>query len=286
MTQISGGAVALTGAASGIGRALALAFAEKGADLALADVDAGALADVAEQIRTRHNVAVSVHVTDVADAAAVQAFRDAAIARHPKLHILVCNAGIALQGRFDEMDLADLEKIMAVNFWGVVNGCHAFLPHLKAQPSAHIITLSSIFGIIAPPGQTAYSASKFAVRGFTEALRHELEDSAVRVAAVHPGGIKTPIAARARLAAKADPKTYADRAARFAELARTSPEAAAKRIIEGIERDEGRILIGPDARLMDRLQRWLPVRYWRLIRRQVEKRMQAPVRRGPGDAEV
>ncbi len=259
-------AAALTGAAGGIGRALAFGLAAQGCDLALADRDAAGLEAVAITLRTTHKVAVSVHPLDVADQQAVKAFAAAAVAAHPALNVLINNAGVTLLGTLAEIDLADFEWLMRVNFWGTVWGCHSFLPHLRAQPDAHIVNLSSVFGLIAPPGQAAYAASKFAVRGYTEALRHETAGTTLKVTCVHPGGVRTDIARNARAAAALSNQRAAIED-RFARMARTAPETAAARIIRGIVANEPRILIGPDARFIDRLQRWMPVRYWHIMGR-------------------
>jgi short-subunit dehydrogenase len=265
MTEIRGAAVALTGAANGIGRALAFALAGRGADLALADIDAPALTALADELRLNHQVNVSAHHVDVAREDEVERFAQAAIRQHPRLNVLINNAGVALQGWFEEMPLPDFEWLMATNFWGVVRGTHYFLPHLLAQPAAHIVNLSSVFGLIAPVGQTAYAASKFAVRGFTEALRHELATTRVRVTCVHPGGIATNIARNARAVEGVDAARREAAAARFDRVAKTTPEAAAAVIVEGLLHDRPRVLIGGDARFIDRLQRWLPASYWRVI---------------------
>ncbi len=164
---------------------------------------------------------------------------------------MINNAGVALHGRFEEISLDDLRWLMGINFWGVVYGVKYFLPLLKKEPSAHIVNISSVFGIVAPAGQSAYSASKFAVRGFTEALRHELEGTSVSVSCVHPGGIRTPIARRARLGANTPPGSRDEAVARFDRITPTMPDAAAARILQGVERREPRILIGRDARKID-----------------------------------
>src|SRR5882672_8284281 len=174
MTAINGSAAAVTGAASGIGRALALELAARGCDLALADRDEAGLQQVAAEISRDGKRKVSVHRVDVGEPAQIQDFASAAAAAHPKLNIVVNNAGVALLGQFNEIEQAQMEWLFNINFWGVVHGTRAFLPHLAKQQAAHIVNLSSLFGIIAPPGQTAYCAAKFAVRGFSESLRHEL----------------------------------------------------------------------------------------------------------------
>ena len=200
MTAIRGAAAAVTGAASGIGRALALELAARGCDLALADRDEAGLQAVAAEIAKTGATKVTVHAVDVGEPSQIEAFAQAAIAAHANLNIVVNNAGVALMGTFDEIDQAQMEWLFNINFWGVVHGTRAFLPHLSRQREAHIVNLSSIFGIIAPPGQTAYAAAKFAVRGFSESLRHELQMAAspVRLSVVHPGGVATNIARNSR----------------------------------------------------------------------------------------
>ena len=264
------GIAVLTGAAKGIGAALAMHLASRGCHLALIDRDRDALAAIAAAAR-KTSVAVSEHAADVADPAAAQSVRKTVLAEHGRASVLINNAGVALLGRFDEVSLADMEWLFAINFWGTVRMCEAFLPVLRREPVAQIVNLSSIFGIVAPAGQTAYAASKFAVRGFSEALRHELEDTGIGVSVVHPGGIRTTIAASARVAAAVDPQDAAERIARFDAFARTSPEAAAARIVEGIERRQKRIRIGRDAVRLDLLQRMLPVSYWALMKRRAAR---------------
>src|SRR5882724_9403667 len=200
MTTIRGSAAAVTGAASGIGRALALELAARGCDLALADRDETGLQTVAAEINRTHSRKVTAHRVDVSEPQQIADFAQAATSTHPGLNIVVNNAGVALLGQFNEIDQAQMEWLMNINFWGVVHATRAFLPHLRGQREAHIVNLSSIFGVIGPPGQTAYSASKFAVRGFSESLRHELQmtKSPVRLSVVHPGGVSTNIARNSR----------------------------------------------------------------------------------------
>lgn len=273
MTAISGSAAAVTGAASGIGRALALELAKRGCDLALADRDEAGLQTLATEIGRDGGRKVSVHRVDVGEAGQIREFATAAISAHPSLNILINNAGVALLGTFDEVDQAQMEWLININFWGVVHGTRAFLPHLAQQPAAHIVNLSSIFGIIAPPGQTAYCAAKFAVRGFSESLRHELAmaRSPVRLSVVHPGGIATNIARNAPSGRGVDNTRRAESIDRFEAFAKKSPAAAAVRIIEGIEKNQPRILIGSDARFMDLLQRFRPATYWSVLAKRLEK---------------
>ena len=274
MTAINGSAAAVTGAASGIGRALALELAARGCDLALADRDEAGLLETVAEIGKAGGRKVTTHRVDVADVNQIQDFAAAAIAAHPGLNIVINNAGVALLGNFDEVDQAQMDWLFNINFWGVVHATRAFLPHLAKQPAAHIVNLSSIFGIIAPPGQTAYSAAKFAVRGFSESLRHELAmaNSPVRLSVVHPGGVSTSIVRNSRTGVGVtDNARRAQSIDRFDAVARTTPAAAALRIIEGIEKNQPRILIGGDARFMDLLQRFRPGTYWAVLQRRIEK---------------
>jgi len=274
MTAISGSAAAVTGAASGIGRALALELARRGCDLALADRDEAGLQATAAEIAKASPRKVTVHRLDVGEPDQITAFAAAASAAHPALNIVVNNAGVALLGQFGEIEQAQMEWLFNINFWGVVHGTRAFLPHLARQREAHIVNISSIFGIVAPPGQSAYCAAKFAVRGFSESLRHELAvaNSPVRLSVVHPGGIATNIARNSRTGAGVtDNARRVQSIERFDALARTTPTAAAQRIITGIEKNQPRILIGNDARFMDLLQRFRPGTYWKVLQRQIEK---------------
>ncbi len=274
MTAISGSAAAVTGAASGIGRALALELAARGCDLALADRDEAGLQQVAAEIAKDAARKVSTHRLDVGEPGQVADFARAAIAAHPGLNIVINNAGVALLGGFHEVEQAQMEWLININFWGVVHGTRAFLPHLGRQREAHIVNLSSLFGLVAPPGQTAYCAAKFAVRGFSESLRHELAmaKSPVRLSVVHPGGVLTDIVRHARTGAGVtDNARRAQAIDRFDAVAKTTPAAAARRIILGIEKNQPRILIGNDARVMDLLQRFRPATYWALLAKRIEK---------------
>jgi short-subunit dehydrogenase len=269
-----GSAAAITGAASGIGRALAFELAARGSDVALADVDQAGLESIAQEIIASHGRRVTINRVDVADPKQIQGFALSAAAEFPALNLVINNAGVALLGQFDEFDLSQMAWLMDINFWGVVRGTRAFLPHLKTRPRAHIVNISSIFGIIAPPGQSAYSASKFAVRGFSEALRHELatSNSPVRLSVVHPGGVKTNIARKARAGSSLRESSNSNELGdRFERMARTTASEAAQRIVRGIERNEPRILIGTDARFLDIVQRLRPAAYWNLLARAFAK---------------
>ena len=274
MTAINGSAAAVTGAASGIGRALAIELAARGCDLAIADRDEAGLAATAAELATSGRK-VTTHKVDVSDPAQIQAFAEAAAAAHPGLNIVINNAGVALLGQFNEIDQAQFEWLMNINFWGVVHGTRAFLPHLERQPAAHIVNISSIFGIIAPSGQTAYCASKFAVRGFSESLRHEfwLNTSPVQLTVVHPGGIKTNIVRNMRMGTTiaADNARRAESIERFDnDFAKTTAQVAAQTIIKGIEKNAPRVLIGNDAKFMDLLQRFRPGTYFKVLARRIK----------------
>jgi short-subunit dehydrogenase len=283
MTEIRGAAAAITGAASGIGRALALELAARGCDLALADRDEAGLQAVAAEIakacsQQAISPKVSIHRVDVGEPNEIADFALSAVSAHPGLNIVINNAGVALLGQFGEIDQAQMDWLMNINFWGVVHSTRAFLPHLARQREAHIVNLSSIFGIVAPPGQTAYAAAKFAVRGFSEALRHELQMAAspIKLSVVHPGGVATNIARNSRAGVGVtDNARRAESIERFDAVAKTTPKAAALRIIKGIEKNQPRILIGNDARLMDLLQRLRPATYWAPMARRIEKAIKA-----------
>ena len=268
MTQLKDSTAAVTGAASGIGRALACALAEQGCHLALADRDEVGLAAVAEELRGKYKLTITTTNLDVSDVDAVTRFAASAVAAHPKLNIIINNAGVALMGDHDQIELSDMQWLMGINFWGVVYGCRAFMPHLVAQPEAHIVNVSSVFGLIGPPGNTTYSAAKFAVRGYSESLRYELEERGghIKVSTVHPGGIKTNIVRNARAVPSLSNKK-AGLEDGFEKLARTTPAQAADTIIAGILANSPRILIGGDARLIDRLQRLMPVSYYKWLRK-------------------
>src|SRR4051812_16784792 len=274
MTAIRGSAAAVTGAASGIGRALALELAARGCDLALADRDEAGLKAVAAQIAKANPRKATVHRIDVGEPDQIREFAVAAIAAHPGLNILINNAGVALLGQFNEIEQAQMERLININFWGVVHATRAFLPQLSRQSAAHIVNLSSIFGIIAPPGQTAYCAAKFAVRGFSESLRHELAmaNSFVKLSVVHPGGVLTNIVRNSRTGVGiTDNARRVQAIDRFDAIAKTTPPIAAQRIITGIEKNQPRILIGNDAWFMDLLQRFRPATYWAVLAKRIEK---------------
>jgi NAD(P)-dependent dehydrogenase (short-subunit alcohol dehydrogenase family) len=273
--SLQNGVAVITGAASGIGAALAQACAARGCHLALADIQAEALELVAAEARAS-GVKVSEHVFDVADPSAITQLPERVLAQHGRVTVLVNNAGVALGGRFDEVSEEEFAWLFEINFWSVPRMMWAFLPVLRREEAAQIVNISSVFGLVGPIGQCAYSASKFAVRGLSEVLRHELEEenSPVRVSVVHPGGVRTNIAKNARIAAAAPPKTEEEKAEleeSAKKLLRLAPEKAAARIVRGVERRQKRILVGIDARGIDIAQRLWPANYWFLLRTQAIK---------------
>lgn len=264
--KLAGSVAVVTGAAHGIGAALSLELARRECHLALVDRDAETLDATADAARAL-GVNVSRHHLDITDAEAVAALPAAVLAAHGSVGLVINNAGVALMGDVEQLTLEDIEWLFNINFWGVVRSCKAFLPVLREQPQAHIVNLSSVFGLIAPAGQSAYCASKFAVRGFSDALRHELQGSNIGVSTVHPGGIRTRIAHHSRRAALFDERQAAQLADKFWREVRTTPAQAASCIVAGIERGAPRILIGGDARVIDWLSRLAPLGYWKLLRR-------------------
>ncbi|WP_419827489.1 SDR family NAD(P)-dependent oxidoreductase [Sphingomonas sp.] len=263
-----GGKVAVvTGAASGIGRAVSISLAKRGCHLALADLNEAGLEETARHVG--NGVRVTRHRLDVADRAAVAAFPAEVTAAHGHVDIVVNNAGVALGGLFEQASEADFDWLMSINFDGVVQMTRAFLPHLKARPEAQLVNLSSLFGLIAPPGQTAYSAAKFAVRGFSEALRNELlyARSNVGVTVVHPGGVATNISKAARVARSVGEEQKKRLQARFDRALKMPPGPAGEIIVKAIERRAARVLVGNDAKFAATIERLMPVRYWWLLGR-------------------
>jgi len=264
--HLAGRTAVITGAGGGIGRAIAVSLARRGCNLALADVDEAGLAGTAELAR---GVNVSRHRVDVADRGAVAEFPDIVAAEHQGVDVLVNNAGVAVGGTFEQVCDEDFEWLFEINFWGVVRMTRAFMPLLRASKDARVVNISSLYGIVAPPEQAAYAASKFAVRGFSEALRHELEGSGVGVTVVHPGGVNTSIAERARIPAGVTEEEIARRRERYRKLLRMPPEVAGETIVRGIERRQARILVGSDAKVVSLIERVLPVSYWKLLARRM-----------------
>ncbi|MEP7148181.1 MAG: SDR family NAD(P)-dependent oxidoreductase [Acidobacteriota bacterium] len=267
MTLSSKSVAVITGAASGIGRALALRMAQEGvAGVAIADVNEAGLTETLEMVAAA-GVPVSMHTLDVSNREAVEHFADDVLAKHGSVTHLINNAGVGLIGTFDQLTIEDFEWLMGINFWGVVYCTKVFLPTLLEQESAHLVNVSSVFGLIAPAEQTAYTSSKFAVRGFTESLRHELCDTNVAVSCVHPGGIKTNIVRNSRIGTET-PEEWKQQGVKFFDkVAKTSSEEAAEVILRGIRKGDPRILIGKDARTISVLSRLFPKRYLGIIER-------------------
>ncbi|UQU68624.1 SDR family oxidoreductase [Couchioplanes caeruleus] len=269
--RFTGRTAVVTGAASGIGEQLAHGLAGRGSDLVLIDRDALRLDAVAEAIREAHpGRTVESLVVDLADREAVIAAATGVRERHPRLGLLVNNAGVALGGRFDQVSVSEFEWVMAVNFTAPMLLTHHLLPALKAEPGSHLVNVSSLYGLIAPPGQSAYSSSKFALRGLSEVLRSELLESGVGVTTVHPGGVRTRIAESARAAAAASPDEVEREQRKFAALLTYPPEKAAADILEGVRRRRGRVLVAVSAKVPDLLARLLPGSHLRVLNRLTE----------------
>jgi len=263
----------ITGAASGIGAALTLDLAARKAVLVLVDKDADGLERVAARARERGAAAVSTFVIDLADGADRRDLAAEVAARHGGADLLVNNAGVALSGTFEQVSMADFDWLMEINLHAVIRMTKAFLPQLLSRPGSHVVNISSLFGLIAPATQVAYVTSKFGVRGFTEALRHELADRGVGVTVVHPGGIKTNIAASARVSGPDPTGEQAAKAKAFAEAALTMPpEDAAKLIVAAVQARKPRLVITRVAKAADWLARLTPTRYWAISERVVRRK--------------
>jgi short-subunit dehydrogenase len=268
MKDFRGRVAAITGAGSGIGRALARELARRGAHLALSDIDEVGLAETVA-LCEGSGVKVTSQIVDVANRDAVHAWADAVVDDHGKVNLIFNNAGVALGATVEGMSYEDLEWLMGINFWGVVHGTKAFLPHLKASGEGHIVNLSSVFGLISIPSQSAYNAAKFGVRGFTDALRMELdiERCGVSATTVHPGGVKTNIVRNARMDDSAAAFGGSGDTAHddFDRIARTTPDQAARQILAAVERNRRRVLVGPDAKLIDLASRLPAALYQRVV---------------------
>ncbi|MEV1115476.1 SDR family NAD(P)-dependent oxidoreductase [Actinosynnema sp. NPDC049800] len=262
--RFAGGTAVVTGAAGGIGEQVAYGLARRGSDLVLIDRDAERLAAVAGRIR---GVRVEAIVADLSDIAGLADLAARVLAAAPRTTLLVNNAGVALGGTFDQVSADEFDWVMDINFRAPVALTRLLLPTLLASPGSHVVNVSSLFGLIGPPGQTAYSASKFALRGFSESLRHELADRGVGVTCVHPGGIRTRIAENARVAAGVDEAEAAEGKASFAKLLTYPADKAAERILAGVAKRKGRVLIAWTAVAPDVLARLFPTSYLAVMNR-------------------
>ncbi len=262
--------VLITGAGGGIGAATARAFARRGCNLVLTDIDEAGLAAtrtaIADALGNRMPL-VTTHRLDVGAPDAIAAFPEVVARTHGKLDILMNNAGVTTGGTFEQVSERDFDWLLGINFWGVVRMTRAFLPMLHESDDARLVNISSLYGLIAPPGQTAYSAAKFAVRGFSNALAAELAGSRIGVTVVHPGGVRTGIASNARLPASASPEDVAREQARYARLLSLPPEDAADTIVHAVEHRRRRVLVGSDAKLVSVIERLFPVAYPAIIAR-------------------
>jgi short-subunit dehydrogenase len=248
----------ITGAGSGIGRALAETLAAEGCNLAISDKNEAALEETAALVRSNH-IQVRTTVLDVADREAVQAEAEAVLTHFGGVDLVINNAGVALSDTVAEMSYDDLEWMMNINFWGVVHGTKAFLPAMKARNMGHIVNVSSVFGLFGVPAQSAYCAAKFAVRGFTESLRLEMLGSGVTVHSVHPGGVATNIANNSRFRRNAVGETDVEEARKgSAQMLTLPPSDAARIILDGVRKGDPKILVGRDAKIMDLVQRLRP----------------------------
>ncbi len=254
----------VTGAGSGIGRAIAQSLAQRGCHLALADISEAGLAETVGLVKNA-KVRVTSHKLDVADREAIAAFPGVVASAHGGAALLFNNAGVAVGGTFDQVSERDFEWLFEINFWAVVRLTRAFMPLLKANDEARLVNLSSLFGLISPPGQTAYAASKFAVRGFSNALRFELQGSNVGVTVVHPGGVATKIADNARRPAGTSNAEVNEQIERARRVLTMPPAQAGEIIVKAVERRAARVLVGRDAKMMALLERLAPVSYWNIL---------------------
>jgi NAD(P)-dependent dehydrogenase (short-subunit alcohol dehydrogenase family) len=263
------GVAVITGAGSGMGRCLAQQLAAKGLSLALADLSEQGLHETTALLDSAKGK-VTRHIVNVAEEAQVKTFAEDVAAQHGRATVLFNNAGVALLGRLEEISLQDFRWLMDINFWGVVYGVTYFLPLLRREKRAHIVNISSLLGFFGASGQGAYCASKFAVRGYTESLHHELLGTHVGVTCVHPGFVRTAIAEHAKIGQRAGASLRQESLARFQKVARTDAAVAAAKILRGVEQGKARVLIGPDAYFVDIWQRLKPASYWNWIAKQFE----------------
>jgi NAD(P)-dependent dehydrogenase (short-subunit alcohol dehydrogenase family) len=267
MGILEDGVAVITGAGSGMGRCLAQKLAARGSSLALSDINEKGLSETSELLAGSKGK-VTQHLVNVAEESQVKSFAEEVQRQHGRATILFNNAGVALLGDLDEISLQDFRWLMDINFWGVGYGVTYFLPMLKKEKRAHIVNTSSLLGFFGASGQGAYCASKFAVRGYTESLHHELLATNVGVTCVHPGFVRTSIAEHAKVGQRAGVSVRQQSLSRFEQVARTDAATAADKILRGVEQHKARVLIGPDAYFVDFWQRLKPASYWNLLAKQ------------------
>jgi short-subunit dehydrogenase len=261
--HLAGSTTVITGAASGMGAAIARLLAAEGAHLALLDHNATALAEIAAELT---GTTVTTHVVDLRDDDAVFATAAEITTAHPRINALITCAGSSMLGNLDQLTMEEMRWLTDVNLWGTVSITKALLPALRTAPAAHISHLASVYALASPAGRIPYAMSKFAVRAFSEALRHELEGTSVTVGAVYPAGVRTGIILHGRYATAIDPDVAARAAAAQAAMYHTEPADAAARIVQATKRRRARTMVGREARLIDVLVRVAPSAYWRVMR--------------------
>lgn len=272
MMQLRDKVAVVTGAGGGIGRAIAISLAKRGCHLALADINEAGLQE-SQLLAREHGVRVTIHTLDVADRETVRTFPAWVMQEHGRCDLLVNNAGVAVSGYFEQVEEADFDWLMEINLNGLIRMTRAFLPLLRQSDEARLVNLSSIYGLVSPPGQVAYSTSKFAVRGFSNGLRHELANTHpnVGVTVVHPGGVATSISASARAPKGMSEEEFAKRRKATEKMLRMQPEEAGEIIVRGVEAKKDRVIVGSDAKFVAWLERLMPVGYWGVLGRLVKR---------------
>lgn len=268
VTSFDNKVAAITGAGSGMGRALALVLASRNCHVAISDIDSTGLEETRKIVESATSVTVSSHELDVSNRQQVEQFANDVVERHGKVNMIFNNAGVSVSDTAEHMPYEDMEWLMNINFWGVVHGCKSFLPYFHDVDEAHIINTSSIFGVIAVPSQSAYNASKFAVRGYSYSLRQELMETNIAVSCVQPGGVKTNIVKSSRYVPQDnEAPTKEEFVSQFEEIANLTSEQAAQQILKGVQANKAQILVGRDAKVAAVIERIAPTGYFKLIKR-------------------